>query len=570
VLPEALELAQVSAHQYAQYYRAQALAALAPYLPESEKAKVLDEALGLVRALKGALECESERARALMGVLESHSCELLPEALALAQAVEDQYFRYLRAEALAALAPCLPQPVKGEVLDEALRLARALKNALTSESDEVKELARMVLFIPHPWDYRTVAPRLVFTDSFRYLQVLALAALWPHLLEPLKGEVLPEALAAARALKEPQQRAEVLTVLAPHLPKPLPSEVLEAALALKPQQQAEMLTALVPYLPESMKDKALDEALVLVQVLKDEYYRACALTALGPFLPEPLKDKVLGDALQLARALEEPQRRATVLTALAPRLPEPVKSDVLHEALGLVRVLQWPHLQEEVLTALVPDLPEPLLPEALAAARAVGSTIDWPQGIPNPHWARALGALIPRLPEPMKSEVLPEALAAARALVHPAYRARTLGALVLHLPEPLKSEILPEALAAARALAGRDRAFHAAALARLVPHLPESLKGEVLSEAVMVALGMLVDRDRRAKVLSRLAPQLAELPPASLYPLWRETLHLQATHGRQYLLSDQRALTPVLVKLGGVEAATETTRAILDVGQWWP
>lgn len=57
---------------------------------------------------------------------------------------------------------------------------------------------------------------------------------------------------------------------------------------------------------------------------------------------------------------------------------------------------------------------------------------------------------------------------------------------------------------------------------------------------------------------------------ANLYPLWRESLPVLASRPRSHLLTDLRALQPVILPLGGEAAAAETAQAILDVGRWWP
>jgi hypothetical protein len=590
---KALELAQTAEDQDLRYRRAKILTAIGPQLPEPQKGKVLQEALGLVRSLKDALDSESiEVTEWPSGVLFRPYRQLDRIWGLELEPFGAEALRYRRAMALAALGPHLPGPQKGEILNEAFEGARTLVAA------------------------------------------------------PQREEILDELLEGAWALDVARLRAEVLTALAPYLPEPSLCEAFEWAWVLDVARlRAEVLTALAPYLPEPMKGDALDATWGLVRVLQDQDYRARTLTALGPYLPEPHKGEVLDEALQLARTLEKPQSRAEVLAELMPYLPEPVKGNVLHEVLGLVRVFQWPPLQGKVLTALAPYLPEQLLPEALTAVRAIEN--EWAPEKPNPHRALTLIALLAHLPEALKAEVLPEvlaatqalkdenpltwsyvlvglaphlpealkakvlleALAAARALVDPdrleGQRAYVLTVLALRLSEPLKSEALSEAVAAARArthngglwvrtLVGlalqlpaslKDevlseavaaaraihyRGFQAEMLARLVSSLPERVKREVLSEAVVAIRGTLGDRDQRARVLSWLAPQLAELPATSLYPLWRETLHLQATQGRRYLLLDHYELINVLVKLGGVEAVTETTRAVQDVGQWWP
>ncbi|MGC8947416.1 MAG: hypothetical protein ACP5N6_14815 [Anaerolineae bacterium] len=55
-----------------------------------------------------------------------------------------------------------------------------------------------------------------------------------------------------------------------------------------------------------------------------------------------------------------------------------------------------------------------------------------------------------------------------------------------------------------------------------------------------------------------------------LYPCWAETLPLLARRRRKDLLSDLRALAPVIHALGGKPAAAETFRAIQHVARWWP
>ena len=74
----------------------------------------------------------------------------------------------------------------------------------------------------------------------------------------------------------------------------------------------------------------------------------------------------------------------------------------------------------------------------------------------------------------------------------------------------------------------------------------------------------------RARAVAALAPHLVKLSPETLYPPWDATLQLAATRTRKDLLSDLRALVPVLARLGGAEAVAETFRAIQDVGRWWP
>ncbi len=74
----------------------------------------------------------------------------------------------------------------------------------------------------------------------------------------------------------------------------------------------------------------------------------------------------------------------------------------------------------------------------------------------------------------------------------------------------------------------------------------------------------------RARTLAALAPELAELPRARLYPLWRRALRHSASRTRRDLLGDLRALVPVVVRLGGAKAIGEVVDAVREVGERWP
>ncbi|ALF56324.1 hypothetical protein ACX27_09550 [Nostoc piscinale CENA21] len=59
------------------------------------------------------------------------------------------------------------------------------------------------------------------------------------------------------------------------------------------------------------------------------------------------------------------------------------------------------------------------------------------------------------------------------------------------------------------------------------------------------------------------------MPYAELLPLWQETIHYLSLHTRPNLLSDIKALFPVIFALGGEAATAEVARAIMDVARWW-
>src|SRR5208337_3794242 len=136
-------------------------------------------------------------------------------------------------------------------------------------------------------------------------------------------------------------------------------------------------------------------------------------------------------------------------------------------------------------------------------------------------------------------QALNQALEAARAIGDEGSRVEALAALAPHLTPPL----LGPALEAARAIG--DEVSRARALAALAPHLTPPLLGPALEAARAIG-----DEGRRSEALAALAPHLVKLSPGTLYPLWNATLQLAATRTRKDLLSDLRALVPVLATLG--------------------
>ncbi|MEH1857970.1 MAG: NB-ARC domain-containing protein [Nostoc sp.] len=375
----------------------------------------------------------------------------LQKALAAARAIQDESNR---AYALSALADKLP-----DILLEALAAARAIQD----ESNRAYALSALAEKLPP----ELLPKALAAARAIQYSHAKALSALAQKL-----PYILPEALAAARAIQDEFFRVEALSALAQKLPELLP-EALAAARAIQDEFfRAKALSALAQKLPD-----ILPEALAAARATQDDFYRAKALSALAQKLPD-----ILPEALAAARVIQ--YFHAKALSALAQKLPY-----ILPEALAAARAIQHEFFRVEALSALADKLPE-LLPEALAAARA----------IQDEHLrANALSALAQKLPD-----ILPEALAATRAIQHEFSRADPLSALADKLPD-----ILPEALAAARAT--QDEHLRANALSTLAEKLPPELLPEALAAARAIQ-----SESHRAKALSALADKLPDILPEAL------------------------------------------------------
>ncbi|BBD59077.1 regulatory protein [Nostoc sp. HK-01] len=548
--------------------KVKALAELVNYLPPNL------EKLVLLKALVAAREIQDEyyRADALSALAEKLPPDLLPEALAAARAIQDEYYR---ADALSALASKLP-----EILPEALAAARAMQY----EQYHVQTLSALTDILPEMLPEKLVAAKAIQDEYSRADTLSALVDKLP--------EILPEALTAAKTIRGEANRAVVLRKLADKLPPELIAEALTTARAIENEQyRADALTALADKLPPEL----IAEALTTARAIENEQYRADALTALADKLPpeliaealttarakyeiyraytlrklaDKLPSELLPEVLAVAREIQDEYSRANALIALADKLPE-----VLPEALAAARSVQNKRDCTIALIALTEKLPE-ILPEALAAARAIPNeyvrayflselTEKLPEVLPEALTAAreiqdesdrvyVLTVLADKLPE-----VLPEALAAARAIQDEYYRANALSALADKL-----TEVLSEALTTAREI--QDEYYRADALSALADKLPPELLAEALSTAKVIQ-----SEYSRASALSALASSLSQMPFSELFLLWQETIHYLSLRTRSNLLSDIKALFPVIFALGGEAATAEVARAIIDVTRWW-
>jgi hypothetical protein len=575
-------------------WQAEGLARLAAQLPDEEQDQVLREALTAVQDISE----DRRRTEALAVVAQHLPKRLLLEAMAMASGARDGE---RRSEALAVLAPHLPQRMLGEALSAArksqdnklraevlVRLAPRFGEALGSEllqeglaaarqtgndPERLKALVELTRYLPQSLRSEVLAEALAAARQIGEDQerLRALAAMALPLPRPLWRELLAEALAVAVHSKDKRVRYEGLLELVPHLPESLLSEALAAARAIGPGRwRWRVLAELGARLPEPLRDQVLREALAAVHgagkanretrvgtVVRNTWrdrWRAEALVSLVPRLP----DSLLEEALARVRDIEHGWWYVGAVAALAPRLAEPLRGEVLEETLAValrIRDVEW---RAEALIVLVPHLSESrredVLPQALAAVRDV-----------KERWSRArlLARLVPYLPEPLQSEVPQEAFATARDVHDDYLRSRALTTLAVHLSESTESEVLGEALGEVRGIV--QDGWRAEALAGWVPHLPEARLGEALAMACDIG-----HDESRAQVLADLVPRLAALPTSASYPLWCEMLHVLADRPRASLLADLRSLAPLMLSLGGSEAAAGAFQAIQDVGRWWP
>jgi hypothetical protein len=359
--------------------------------------------------------------------------------------------------------------------------------------------------------------------------------------------VLSQALATARGLNSPLDRAEALAALAPLVAEgerdQVIHETLEAASQIGPRfawRRVRVLAALAGLVPESQRGEVLDKAVAVAKAIGDNWDRALGeallvlqtpgeedrwadtewvldifgggnpvalegarlgaeiLAGLAPHLP----DRLLTMALAVASEISWNAGRAQMLAALVLRLSESERAEVLRGALEAFKRIDDGRERAETLARLAERLGEPRRTQALREALAVARGIKGAS-----ERALVFGEPVPRLPESERPQVLAEALAAARQIEDPELWSECLVELAALLPEAERSEVLAEALAAARQI--EDPGLRSECLVELAALLPEPERTQVLAGALAAARAI-EDPAARVDRLEVLAAQLAE------------------------------------------------------------
>ena len=538
------------------YYRACALAQLAPHLPEAERPAVLAQALTATATIKDG------RPEYALKLLAPHlPADLLAQALTAATAITSDY---RRANALAALAPYLP----ADLLAQALAAA----TAITNDDFRAEALIGLAPHLPEAEQAAMLARALTATAT-DHSRALILTSLAPHLPEAERPAALAQALAAAIAAAVPSDPhsssdAEALTGLAPYLPADLLAQALTAATAITDKgSRAKALAGVAPHMPEAERPAALAQALAAAADRIGFGPRQDALALLAPHLPADL----LAQAVAAFTAAASDGFDLLTLAELAPYLP----ADLLAQAMAAATAITNDHYRACSLAMLAPHLPEAERPAVLALALAAATAIT------DDSRAYALAALALNLPEAERPAVLAQALTAATAITNPYSFTQALAGLAPYLPADLRAQALaaatafsdsyaragilaglaphlPAELLALTAVATADDYDRAEALVMLAPYLPADLLAEALTAATAI------DDDFRGRALAGLAPYL----PADLLA---EALTAATAITNEYSCAEALAgLAPHLPEAERPAAALVQALAIVTINRRAP
>jgi hypothetical protein len=461
--------------------RCKAFLSVLPHLPEAQRPGVFDEILAAARAIT----YEPFRVNALRELAlqqpQTERLGVLMEALAAARAARTAWDRGWE---LHELVSHLPQEERRSVMAEALDAAEAISD----DDDRSKLLSALTSGLPTELLDRTLAAVRALIDEGAKARALASVAL--QLPMPQRLGVLEEALDAARAAGDDDDRMDVLSEVGPHLPGGLFGSALEVARTCSNKNRSRALGDLASHLPKAQRFAVLAEALEAAYAVRDDAARARALGGLAPRLPQAQQSAILSDALAAVRASDDDHGQGWALEILTPHL----SGDLLGSALETARAINSSWVRACALSDLALRLPQAqrlaALAEALTAVEAVQPGVDR---------VSALEKVAPRLP----ADLLALALKVARAIGDDGYRAQALIALSPHLPEIQRPVALTEALEAVQA--ARDEWFRAEVFFELAPRLPADLFAPALDVAQSVTyIGY------RTCALAALAPFLPE------------------------------------------------------------
>ncbi len=414
-----------------------------------------------------------------------------------------------RARELVGLAPYVQEPLRGDILQEALDTVLAIK-------DEYTRLDALVAIAPGLsaellWQVLDVIPEI--DDEADRAGVLAEVA--PALVRD--NALIAGALDLVQAIEEEEYRALALEGLASSVSHEQQSRVLQFARELQDERyRAQVLAALLPHATESVLQEIAQEA----RAIEDGLSRVRLLASLAASLPEQSRTEVVQEALDLVRTVEDREYRVEVIVALAPFLGE----ERLHQALQEVQLFWDESVRTHALIMLTSYMPEEQLPSLLQAVLAMKS-----------EEGRTLVflALLPRLPEAL----LEQALTSIQEIWDEGLRVEALAKLAPYVSEAQ----LPRMLETVRTV--RDHGYRVWLLAELEAPLAGKMREPYLD--MTRAFETIEGREERVQTLLAVAPRLSEEALAKLFQIM-----LPEIFGFSWRVQSEEQRSHVLAKLG--------------------
>lgn len=501
--------------------RADALAALIPYLPPTDQSSVQAE-LQIARATAS----DEQRAEHLQTIFEQRSYDQIDVIFRAANEITDET---RRAALFQELAPSLTPSQRSElrrwvlnlkdqrarahvllplmgglygserdfVVDEIIAVAETLPDVdrlgvliglhkwwpgerLNAVADQILEI--IARLDPH-YDAEkaralvqlsrsipdTAVPRalqLAYSLDRSEARIDTLVALFPHLTESDRRTALDHALAAAWALNNEAQR------------QPRPVQV-------GGQSREHSPTEVIQRLASNLTEATASDVLNDLAEMADERGRVDGLAALGSYLPDSLYER----ALAMARALQADDLKAEALSMLAPHMPEAVRSELVNEALALTLTIDDPAQRAQVLETIASFLSREQ--QRIVAEAAL-------QSLAVQELAQQRELLLTIGPYLTSADL--DRLLEATGTLDPQDRAALCVDLAAAVRESADT-VLRVALDALRSPTWQG--YRAWLLQRIIADLPADL-----GEAALEAIALEESEEQRARLLASLAPKL--------------------------------------------------------------
>lgn len=503
--------------------RSEVLSQVLPRLSDHDRDSLL---LGLLEEARqpdphphspAAEESESDIATGLLVALSPHFSERMMARVV--QFLWDTRGRYDPADLLVALAPNVPP----KLLDD---MAALVETGLTESGMDFSVAARVLI------------------------------RLLPRFPEHQQVQLAQRLLQIVSRVKNEQAQAEILREALPAIPSGTLPEVVRLTEGLENETiRLRMLFELLPY----SKGSSVAEILKMVRRLTSLEGRARALAIIALQLSGKQRDKVWRDAMGIIETIESQATRDQLLSQLALKL---ALFEHTQEALATARRIGvrekalWTLL--ELARHLSADDQELLLPEILQLAESTGDR-------------RTLSSRLIHLASGMQGAGRSTIW---RTVLHEAQTIDddndTIKLALRQLIPILPRSAMDEASAAIGNVgqAKREDGLYLASL--WVSRMAElGTKARGLDEGFYQALMHMEDSSKREEALSWLTPQVCELPPQKLYPLWCECLHIASSRARGEVLGDLLSMAPIVAALAGAPVLRSIVHSIEDVGRWW-
>jgi hypothetical protein len=566
---EALKLVRSQSKEGSGRGQAQALARMAPFLNEEQ----LSEALKIT----GKLYFQDDRAVAVAGLAPYLSGKLLRRAFSIVESMKHAMFQV---EPLAALVRRLPDNKREEQLEGVLREAIPEYESKAAQSEA---LARLAPNLPDRLLRVALSESRRIDDEKRQVKVVVgMASLLP---QEQKVEAAEQARLKAEAIDRKRDRFKALVYVTPLIAETSSNaEAISVALSIKhPDHSAWALAGVLPRLSNTERDE------ILTRLLRD--WRNARHSELVPdafgHLASYLAASLWQEAVAFARANKWVSGQSKMLASM---VHNAASIDGLREVLAFGSHIQEERAHSDIQVAAAGSLARLGRPEdSLACAQAVtdeGRRVEALERI-IPHLPRALLTQVLTTVESLSYEGLRWSMLARLAPRFAAlgewnvavqlmrsikmYNQHALAAarMAAHAPDVDRLRIVDHALTIARNAQGEfeesEDWWQAEMFKTLAPHVPTE-RLEIALELILNIVGP----GPREDALSAIATALTRLEPSEAYWLWSKALHRSAEVSRTGLLTNVLALAPLISYLGGAETIIGILEAVDDVGRWWP